>query len=40
MRSLAEEIGRRLNTTGLAYAIHRHKIGIYNKKLGAWEKEF
>jgi len=41
MRSLAEEIGRRLGTVGLAYSIHRSKIGIYRPlpfKLGYWRK--
>lgn len=43
MRSLAGEIGRRLGTVGLAYSIHRSKIGVYKPlplKLGYWRKLF
>ncbi len=43
MRSLAGEIGRRLDTTGLAYSIHRSKIGVYKSLpfgLGYWQKLF
>jgi tRNA pseudouridine(55) synthase len=43
MRSLSEEIGRRLNTSGLAYSIHRSKIGTYRKLplgMGFWTKRF
>lgn len=43
MRSLAGEIGRLLGTTGLAYSIHRSKIGVYKTlpfKLGYWRKLF
>lgn len=38
MRSLAEVIGRQLNTHALAWHIHRTKIGIYRKH--SWIKEF
>ncbi|MEM9336824.1 MAG: hypothetical protein AAGA35_03145 [Patescibacteria group bacterium] len=43
MRTLAEEIANRLNTTGLAYSIHRTKIGKYQNLLfrkGFWWKTF
>ena len=43
MRSLAEVIGKRLNTYGLAYSIHRTKIGTYIpifKNIGFWLKQF
>lgn len=43
MRSLAGEIGRLLDTTGLAYSIHRSKIGTYKPLpfgLGYWRKLF
>lgn len=39
MRSLSEEIGRQVNTTALAYSIHRSTIGRYRKLplgLGYW----
>ena len=43
MRSLSEEIGRRLGTTALAYSIHRYAIGKYRPLplgLGMWTKKF
>lgn len=43
MRSLAGEIGRRLGSTGLAYSIHRSKIGIYRRLpfgFGYWGRLF
>lgn len=41
MRTLSEVIAKSLNTTGLAYHIHRTKIGQYKKLplvLGFWKK--
>jgi len=43
MRSLAEVIAAHLDTTGLAYAIHRTKIGTYRKVPiinGIWTKQY
>lgn len=43
MRSLAEEIARRLGTIGLAYSIHRTRIGRYHPlpfRLGFWSKTY
>ena len=43
MRSLSEELARRLGTTGLAYSIHRSAIGRYRPLplgLGLWTKKF
>lgn len=42
MRSLAEVIAARLDTSGLAYSIHRTKIGRYKKflNLGFWLKRY
>lgn len=43
MRSLAEHIGKKLRTCGLAYSIHRTKIGKYlsfGKSHGVWIKQF
>lgn len=43
MRSLVEQIGKALGTTGLAYSIHRTKIGTYLPligPLGLWKKHF
>lgn len=43
MRSLSEELGRRLGTVGLAYSIHRFAIGRYTSLpfgLGFWRKRF
>jgi len=36
MRSLAEEIGKKLGTTSLAYSIHRTKIGSYIPCFGSY----
>lgn len=43
MRSLSEEIGRKLGTVGLAYSIHREIIGSYQTLpfgLGFWKKRY
>ncbi len=40
MRTLAEFIARSLNTTGLAFNIHREKIGTYNPTKSEWKKLF
>lgn len=43
MRTLAEVIARELGTCGLAYSIHRTKIGHYQKlplKTGFWRKTY
>lgn len=43
MRSLAEELGKRLGTTGLALSIHRTKMGKYipiTSARGFWLKRF
>jgi tRNA pseudouridine(55) synthase len=43
MRSLAGVIGEKLGTTGLAYSIHRTKIGTYTplfRNTGFWMKKF
>ncbi len=43
MRSLSEEIGRRLGVSALAYSIHRSQIGVYRTLplgLGFWKKKF
>lgn len=40
MRTLASETAKKLNTVGLAWHIHRTKIGTYNKSKCLWEKEF
>ncbi len=40
MRTLAEEVAKKLNTFGLAYSIHRTVIGRYNKEAGTWSKIF
>lgn len=43
MRSLSEEIGRRLRVAGLAFSIHRSRIGIYHPLplgFGFWKKKF
>lgn len=43
MRSLSEEIGRRLGVSALAYSIHRSQIGVYRPLLlgfGYWKKKF
>ena len=42
MRTLAEEIAKKLGTTGLAFSIHRSKIGKFRSifRWGFWEKQF
>ncbi len=43
MRSLSEKIAEKLDTCGLAYSIHRTKIGRYmplSKGFGFWIKQF
>ncbi|MCA9355505.1 hypothetical protein KC865_03065 [Candidatus Kaiserbacteria bacterium] len=40
MRSLASVIAKKLNTCGLAWHIHRTKIGVFNDNDKAWRKEF
>lgn len=43
MRSLAEYIAKQLETTGLAYSIHRAKIGKYipiTRKCGFWLRRY
>ncbi len=37
MRTLATIIAEKMGTTGLAYHIHRTKIGHYNKETQAWD---
>jgi hypothetical protein len=36
IRTLAEEIGRTLGTSALAYSIHRTHIGIYRPLIGGY----
>jgi tRNA pseudouridine55 synthase len=43
MRSLSAEIARRLDTDGLAFSIHRSRIGVYKPLplgLGIWTQRF
>lgn len=40
MRTLATIIAEKVGTTGLAYHIHRTKIGKYNSKTRSWEFEY
>lgn len=40
MRSLAEEIAKRLDSTGLAFYIHRTEIGQYDPINKIWSKTF
>ncbi|MCA9361179.1 hypothetical protein KC845_01330 [Candidatus Kaiserbacteria bacterium] len=43
MRTLAEVIAKELDTTGLAFSIHREKIGQYQKLpfgFGYWKKQY
>lgn len=40
MRTLATIIARELGTTGLAFHIHRTKIGHYNQEKQAWDQEY
>jgi tRNA U55 pseudouridine synthase TruB len=40
MRSLAEELAKRLDSTGLAFYIHRTEIGQYDAVNKIWSKRF
>lgn len=40
MRSLASVIAKRIGTTGLAWHIHRTKIGSFNARTRTWDTEF
>jgi tRNA pseudouridine(55) synthase len=40
MRTLSTIIAERLGTTGLAYSIHRTKIGRYNSETKYWDLEY
>ncbi len=40
MRSLAEVIAKKLDACGLAWHIHRTKIGVFNAKTHSWIQEF
>ncbi len=40
MRSLSEAIATDLGTSGLAFSIHRDKIGTYDKSTASWSTEF
>jgi tRNA pseudouridine(55) synthase len=40
MRSLAEIIGKKLDTQGLAWHIHRTSIGTYNNQEKTWTHQF
>jgi tRNA pseudouridine55 synthase len=40
MRTLAEVTAEKLSTKGLAFSIHRSKIGTYNSSTGTWAKVF
>lgn len=40
MRTLAEEIAKVVNTTGLAFSIHREEIGRYDNQHKAWLETF
>lgn len=40
MRTLSEVIAKNLNTTGLAYSIHRTKIGHYDQEEHNWNRLF
>jgi tRNA pseudouridine(55) synthase len=40
MRTLASVIAEKLNTCGLAWHIHRTKIGIFDKETHTWTKKF
>lgn len=40
MRTLAETIAKRAGTTGLAFAIHRSLIGLYDQEHQTWQKVF
>ena len=40
MRTLAEEIGKRLDTPALALSIHRTRIGKYYPPFRVWLKQY
>ncbi len=40
MRTLATIIAEKIGTTGLAYHIHRTKIGLFDKQNKVWTKEY
>ena len=40
MRTLATIIAEKLQTTGLAWSIHRTKVGTYNKDSSTWNFEY
>lgn len=40
MRTLAQEIAKRVETIGLAWSIHRTKVGSYNAETNAWSTLF
>lgn len=40
MRTLAEEVAKKFNTKGLAFSIHRSKVGKYNKETADWNRLF
>jgi len=40
MRTLAEVIAKKAGTSGLAFAIHRSVIGLYDQKSKTWQKVF
>ncbi len=40
MRTLAEVIAKRLDSTGLAFSIHRDTIGRFDDSSGSWSKVF
>lgn len=40
MRTLASKIAEKLDTCGLAWHIHRTKIGVYNKSQQVWSAEY
>lgn len=40
MRTLAEVIAKKAGTTGLAFAIHRSVIGLFDKETRDWQKVF
>ena len=40
MRTLAHLIGQKLGTQGLAWSIHRTKVGVYDQTHQRWTREF
>jgi tRNA pseudouridine(55) synthase len=40
MRTLASVIAKKLDTCGLAWSIHRNKVGIYNIQQNSWTIEY